>query len=47
MLVLAVPVVAFSPMFAMLVGYPMPDMLVLQAIPPVIGTVLYLSLIHI
>ena len=41
MLGLAVPVVAFSPMFAMLVGYHVPDMLVLRAIPPVIGTVLY------
>ena len=41
MLVLAVPVVAFSPMFAMLVGYHVPDLFVLQAIPPVIGTVLY------
>ncbi|MFD6699275.1 MULTISPECIES: heavy metal translocating P-type ATPase [unclassified Microbacterium] len=41
MLVLAVPVVAFSPMFAMLVGYHVPDAFALQAIPPVIGTVLY------
>ncbi|KJL25606.1 Copper-exporting P-type ATPase B [Microbacterium azadirachtae] len=41
MLVLALPVVAFSPMFAMLIGYRIPDLLVLRAIPPVIGSVLY------
>ena len=41
MLVLAVPVVALSPMFAMLVGYQVPDLLVLRAVPPVIGTVLF------
>ncbi|MFB7842619.1 heavy metal translocating P-type ATPase [Microbacterium sp. NPDC056052] len=41
MLVLAVPVVVFSPMFAMLVGYHVPDVFALQAVPPVIGTVLY------
>ncbi|WP_336649214.1 copper-translocating P-type ATPase [Microbacterium sp. MMO-23] len=41
MLVLAVPVVALSPMFAMLVGYEVPDLLVLRAVPPVIGTVLF------
>ncbi|UGS27535.1 heavy metal translocating P-type ATPase [Microbacterium resistens] len=42
MLVLAVPVVAFSPMFAMLVGYVVPDDPVIRAIPPVLGTVVFL-----
>ncbi|HET7724136.1 MAG TPA: hypothetical protein VFK68_05825, partial [Propionibacteriaceae bacterium] len=40
MLVLAVPVVALSPMFAMLVGYPVPTGAWLW-VPPVLGTVLY------
>ncbi len=40
MLALAVPVVALSPMFAMLVGYPVPGGL-LAWIPPVLGTVMY------
>ncbi|QKJ20372.1 heavy metal translocating P-type ATPase [Microbacterium hominis] len=42
MLVLAVPVVAFSPMFAMLLGYPLPDALWVTWISPVLGTVMYL-----
>ncbi|MFC9985521.1 heavy metal translocating P-type ATPase [Microbacterium keratanolyticum] len=42
MLALAVPVVAFSPMFAMLVGYSVPDNPVIAWIPPVLGTVIYL-----
>lgn len=41
MLVLAVPVVAFSPMFAMLLGYPLPDAAWLGWISPVLGTVMY------
>ncbi|MCC6497280.1 MAG: cadmium-translocating P-type ATPase [Propionibacteriaceae bacterium] len=39
MLVLAVPVVALSPMFAMLLGYDVPG--ALAWVPPVLGTVLY------
>src|SRR5690606_5594288 len=42
MLALAVPVGAFSPMFAMLVGYSVPDNPVIAWIPPVLGTVIYL-----
>ncbi len=41
MLVLAVPVVAFSPMFAMLLGYPLPDAAWLGWISPALGTVMY------
>ena len=41
MLVLAVPVVALSPMFAMLIGYQVPGGL-LTWVPPLLGTVLYL-----
>ena len=41
MLVIAVPVVAFSPMFAMLLGYELPDNLVVSAISPVLGTVMF------
>ena len=41
MLVLAVPVVAFSPMFAMLIGYQLPDTVVVQWISPVLGTVMF------
>jgi len=41
MLVLAVPVVALSPMFAMLLGYEIPAGGVLAWVPPVLGTVLY------
>ncbi len=40
MLVLAVPVVAFSPMFAMLLGYPLPDAAWLGC-SPALGTVMY------
>ena len=40
MLVLAVPVVALSPMFAMLVGYPVPGGL-LAWVAPILGTVMY------
>lgn len=41
MLVLAVPVVALSPMFAMLLGYEVPDGGPIAWIPPVLGTILY------
>ena len=41
MLALAVPVVAFSPMFAMLIGYDLPDGEVLKWVSPVLGTVMY------
>nr|WP_232527804.1 heavy metal translocating P-type ATPase [Microbacterium suaedae] len=41
MLVVAVPVVALSPMFASLVGYPLPDAAWLSWVPPVLGSVMY------
>ncbi|WP_208007574.1 heavy metal translocating P-type ATPase [Labedella endophytica] len=41
MLVLAVPVVAFSDMFAMILGYDLPDVAVLAWVSPVLGTVMY------
>ena len=41
MLVLAVPVVAFSGMFAMLLGYELPDAAWAAWISPVLGTVMY------
>ncbi|MFC4626921.1 heavy metal translocating P-type ATPase [Promicromonospora alba] len=41
MLVLAVPVVAFSDMFAMLLGYMLPDTTLVNAISPLLGTVMY------
>ena len=40
-LILAVPVVAFSPMFAMVIGYELPDQPWLAWISPVLGTVMY------
>ncbi len=40
-LVLAVPVVAFSGMFAMLLGYRLPDVPGLAFVSPLIGTVMY------
>src|SRR5699024_6041905 len=40
-LVLAVPVVAFSSMFAMLLGYDLPEFPGAAAIAPVLGTVMY------
>jgi len=42
MLVLAVPVVALSDMFAMLLGYDLPDAAWLGRVSPVLGTVMYL-----
>jgi len=41
MLVLAVPVVGFSTMFAMLIGYPLPDASWVTWISPVLGTVMF------
>ena len=41
MLVLAVPVVALSPLFAMLLGYEVPTGGVLGSVPSVLGTILY------
>ncbi|GLK22740.1 heavy metal translocating P-type ATPase [Microbacterium thalassium] len=41
MLVIALPVVGFSPMFAMLLGYSLPDAAWASWIAPVLGTVMY------
>ncbi|WP_146795198.1 heavy metal translocating P-type ATPase [Agrococcus baldri] len=41
MLALAVPTVALSGMFAMILGYTLPDILVLAWVSPVLGTVMY------
>nr|WP_019178953.1 heavy metal translocating P-type ATPase [Microbacterium yannicii] len=41
MLVLAVPVVGFSGMFSMLLGYPLPDAAWVGWISPILGTVMY------
>ncbi|WP_241740234.1 heavy metal translocating P-type ATPase [Microbacterium invictum] len=41
MLILAIPVVAFSGMFSMLLGYPLPDAAWVGWISPVLGTVMY------
>ncbi len=41
MLVLAVPVAGFSMMFAMLIGYPLPDAAWVGWVSPVLGTVMY------
>ncbi|MGV0743242.1 heavy metal translocating P-type ATPase [Mycolicibacterium sp. XJ870] len=41
MAVLAVPTVAFSPMFAMLLGYSLPDVAGARWVSPVLGTVMY------
>jgi len=41
MLVIAVPVVAFSSMFAMILGYPLPDSGPVTWISPVLGTVMF------
>ena len=40
-LIIAIPVVLFSAMFAMLVGYDIPDFFLAQWIAPVLGTVMY------
>nr|WP_258318045.1 heavy metal translocating P-type ATPase [Microbacterium sp. SGAir0570] len=41
MLILAVPVVGFSMMFSMLLGYPLPDAAWVGWVSPVLGTVMY------
>ncbi|WP_438354462.1 heavy metal translocating P-type ATPase [Microbacterium sp. CJ88] len=41
MLILAVPVVGFSMMFSMLLGYPLPDAAWVGWISPILGTVMY------
>ncbi|WP_374946466.1 heavy metal translocating P-type ATPase [Agreia sp.] len=41
MLVLALPVVAFSPMFARILGFDLPDNAAVSAISPVLGTVMF------
>ncbi|MFK4729513.1 heavy metal translocating P-type ATPase [Agromyces mediolanus] len=41
MLVIAVPVIGFSPMFAMLLGYELPDAPLIGWISPLLGTVMY------
>lgn len=41
MLVLAVPTVALSGMFAMILGYSLPDIPGIRWVPPVLGTVMY------
>lgn len=41
MLILAVPVVGFSTMFSMILGYPLPDAAWVGWISPVLGTVMY------
>ncbi|KRB36164.1 heavy metal translocating P-type ATPase [Microbacterium sp. Root180] len=40
-LILAVPVVGFSPMFAMLLGYPLPEAAWVAWISPVLGTIMF------
>ncbi|MBL3686025.1 cadmium-translocating P-type ATPase [Leucobacter zeae] len=41
MLALAIPTVALSPMFAMILGYALPEHPVLGWVPPVLGTVMF------
>ncbi|WP_438353906.1 heavy metal translocating P-type ATPase [Microbacterium sp. CJ88] len=41
MLVVAVPVIGFSTMFSMLIGYPLPDAAWVGWVSPVLGTVMY------
>jgi len=41
-LLLAIPTVGFSPMFASILGYPLPDLAVTPWISPVLGTVMFL-----
>jgi len=42
MLAIGIPVVLFSPMFAHIVGYALPDVPALSLISPVLGTVMYI-----
>ncbi|GAA1796424.1 heavy metal translocating P-type ATPase [Agromyces lapidis] len=41
MLVIAIPTIAFSPMFASILGYTLPDNPIIPWISPVLGTVMY------
>ncbi|MCU1424509.1 MAG: ATPase [Microbacteriaceae bacterium] len=41
MLLVAIPVVGFSHMFAMIIGYELPDFAAIAWIPPALGTVMY------
>ncbi|WP_022888727.1 copper-translocating P-type ATPase [Agromyces italicus] len=41
MLVIAIPTIAFSPMFASILGYTLPDNAIIPWISPVLGTVMY------
>ena len=41
MLVIAIPTILFSPMFASIIGYPLPDNALVPWISPVLGTVMY------
>jgi len=41
MLIIAVPTILFSPMFASIIGYPLPDLALTAWISPVLGTVMY------
>ncbi|WP_311259973.1 heavy metal translocating P-type ATPase [Microbacterium sp. WCS2018Hpa-9] len=41
MLIIAVPVVGFSTMFSMILGYPLPDAAWVEWVSPVLGTVMY------
>ncbi|WP_202564375.1 heavy metal translocating P-type ATPase [Agreia sp. COWG] len=41
MLVIALPVVAFSPMFAMILGYELPENVAIRLISPLLGTVMF------
>ncbi|UOQ87887.1 heavy metal translocating P-type ATPase [Agromyces endophyticus] len=41
MLVIAIPTIAFSPMFASILGYTLPDNPIIPWISPILGTVLY------
>ncbi|WP_350348749.1 copper-translocating P-type ATPase [Agromyces sp. G08B096] len=41
MLVVAIPTIAFSPMFASILGYPLPDNPAIAWISPILGTVMY------
>src|SRR3546814_17859761 len=41
MLLLAVPVVGFSTMFSMLIGYPLPAAAWVEGVSPILGTVMY------
>ncbi len=41
MLILAVPVIGFSTMFSMLIGYPLPDAAWVGWVSPILGTVMY------